>query len=321
LIQPWSCYDTVEISGAGFLDWGVRNNDRSLVIVSNPGQRNMTIQPPSAQADKCKMNTTIVVDGKSVNQTSEDPLGSYTEERAKKKYKNTKNIFNLIVDHDSPFLTPYPIATIKYPGIPDGKGGCQTALVTICPAKGQRMSDPIINFLNFLDEISEIEERSKQFRLLYPKLFFDVLVRLGQSTRFLHDYNLCHYQITLGNVSPPLNGFRDGPTRICLYDWSTLEQTDTTDPSLARATDMAGPLISVTAVLDGFYRVNHIPLDIIASMGYSSTLHYLAGYYYIDPRQLERRLALSQDERVDLSLVKNEEIAPFLKTRIFPLVE
>lgn len=309
LAKPIGSYDTVQISGASYSDIGVTDNDGQQVVLYSDGVKS-PIRPPQKDSGFFTHTTTIVSEGKAISLIQRSPLGSYTEEAAKEKYAKSMQAAHLTTIDNCPFFVPLPITLIHYPNIPDGSGGRQSALVWGCHAKGLRAEDLVVGLLS-----QATANPDKKF-LTY---FLPLLQTMGRSIHFLHQHGLCHYQMTYGNVSLPLQD-RHGNSKICLYDWETLLPTDVTNPLLARAYDMSVVLSTNSAVLDLMSKQTGLSPELLVMLGYNSLLHFLSGYTNKDPNSLHSKLKLTQDEMFQ-SFVSQHEILDLMVNTVLPRID
>lgn len=293
-VEPIGTFDTVQISGAGYFDFGITDNNGEQVVLI-PDDVNGLICPPHEDVDRFTHTTTVVSGGKETSLVQQSPLGSYTEQAARIKFTNSIQATRLVKTANCPFIVPLPITRIHYQDIPDGQGGRQSALVWGCPAKGARADELVFALFNHetanLDKKQQEDLVSKKFQAY----FLPLLNVMGKSARFLHQHGLCHYQMTYGNISPLLRDQNRRP-KICLYDWETLLPIDVINPLLARAYDMGGVLGTNSAVLELiFERVGMSP-ESLFTLGYNSFLQFLSGYTDEEPEDLHSKLNLTQDE-------------------------
>lgn len=293
-VEPIGSLDTIQVSGAGYFDFGITDNNGGQVVLI-PDSANGSICPPQENSGRFTHTTTIVSGGKATSLVQDSPLGSYTEQAARIKFTNSILATRLAKTVNCPFIVPLPITRIHYRDIPDGQGGRQSALVWGCPAKGARAEDLIFALFNHetanLDKKQEEDLVSKKFQAY----FLPLLNAMGKSARFLHQHGLCHYQMTYGNISPLLRD-QNRRSKICLYDWETLLPIDVPDPLLARACDTGVVLGTNSAVLELISERVGMSPESLFTLGYNSFLQFMSGYTDEEPNYLHSKLNLTQDE-------------------------
>ncbi|HLE49832.1 MAG TPA: hypothetical protein VI791_01665 [Patescibacteria group bacterium] len=315
LIESIGSLDTVQISGAGYFDFGITDNDgKQAILIPDSG----SIRPPQEDTDRFTHTTTVVIGGETTSLVQQSPLGSYTEKAAREKFTNSIRAARLIKTANCPFLVPLPIARIHYSNIPDGQGGRQSALVWGCPARGARAEDLIRPLL----ELATVNTNKKREVIVIEKFstyFLSLLHTMGSSARFLHEQGLCHYQMTYGNVSPLLKD-QHGKPKICLYDWETLLPTDATNPLLARGYDMSTVLGSNSAILELLANRIKLSPETLITLGYNSFLHFLSGYTGLDPEGVHSRLELTRDE-ISKTFLPPQKILALMVDTVLPKID
>ena len=97
LIESIGSLDTVQISGAGYFDFGITDNDgKQAILIPDSG----SIRPPQEDTDRFTHTTTVVIGGETTSLVQQSPLGSYTEKAAREKFKE--------------FLKSYPESSLVY---------------------------------------------------------------------------------------------------------------------------------------------------------------------------------------------------------------
>ncbi len=293
LKEPFGPYDSLQVSGAGFVDMGIVSNDTPVVMVKVDIQGKV-IEPPRVGRKLFSHQTTYVVDGRLVEEEVRSPMGSYTEAAAIEKFTKTMEMFKSI-HSDAPFLLPLPIGRAVYSEISDGQGGGQSALVFACPVGGIRAEVLVGGFLAAgLGMNGEV--RPDGSGMIISELML-TLMEMGRAHRFLHDRGLCHYQLTMGNVSPVLRHSEGG--LLCVYDWETVRPVDETDPMLAMALDSSVPIRSYAEIMKLAMTVSGLNENMVVSLGYSGFINYLMGYSGIgDVTEIEGRLDLSLEQKI-----------------------
>lgn len=294
LVEPIGTLDTVQISGAGYFDFGITNNAGGQVVLI-PDSVNVPVRSPQKNANRFTHTTTVVSGGKVTSLVQDSPLGSYTEQAARIKFTNSIQATRFVKTANCPFIVPLPITRIHYRDIPDGQGGKQSALVWGCPARGARAEEFVTALLNHATSSPDKKQQEEIVSRKFQAYFLPLLHAMGKSARFLHQHGLCHYQMTYGNTSPLLRD-RHGRTKICLYDWETLLPIDVTNPLLARAYDMGVVLGTNSAVLELISERVDISPESLFTLGYNSFLQFLSGYTGEDPNGLHSKLGLTQAE-------------------------
>lgn len=297
-VEPIGTFNTVQISGAGYFDFGITNNAGGQVVLI-PDSVKVPVRPPQKDANRFTHTTTVVSDGKVTSLVQDSPLGSYTEQAARIKFTNSIQVTRFVKTTNCPFIVPLPITRIHYRDIPDGQGGRQSALVWGCPARGARAEELVFALLNHSTQSPDEKQQGDIVSRKFQAYFLPLLNAMGRSARFLHQHGFCHYQMTYGNISPLLHD-QHGRDKICLYDWETLLPIDATDPLLARAYDMGGVLVTNSAVLELISERVDISPELLFTLGYNSFLQFLSGYTGEDPNRLHSRLSLTRDEMIQL---------------------
>lgn len=316
MIQPIEPYDTIQISGAGFFDIGIVDNAGPTVI--DIGLKpNISIRPPQRDSSSFTHKTSIIEYGSHKELVQESPLGSYAQTAAGKKYRITNVLYNLVSKERFPFFVPLPITKVYYPELSDGVGGKQTALVFACPLGGERGDDLLSRFVNTARTYKDITERERYVQKTYPDTFNHLMLLAGSATRFLHDRGFCHYQITLGNVSPVFQIKNEGP-RICLYDWETLRPVDTVNPHLAKTYDMSVTIASSASVLRTLFDMLDLSEKTMLGLGFNSLLSYLCGYTGQTQTNLSAVLNLTVEEVARVSLGTPGEIVDDMTRVVLP---
>ena len=317
-VEPIGPFDTVQISGAGYFDFGITDNDGEQAVLI-PDCLDVPIRPPKEDTGRFTHTTTVVIGGETTSLVQQSPLGSYTEKAAREKFTNSIQATRLAKTANCPFIVPLPITRIHYSNIPDGQGGRQSALVWGCPAKGARAEKLVFGLFNHptanFDKKQQEDIVSKKFQTS----FLPLLNIMGESARYLHQHGLCHYQMTYGNISPLLRN-RNGRPKICLYDWETLLPTDAINPLLARAYDMGGVLGTNSAVLGLISKRVDMSPESLFTLGYNSFLQFLSGYTGEDPNDLHSKLNLTQNE-IFQSFESPHKILDLLVSIVLPRID
>ncbi len=317
-VEPIGSLDTVQVSGAGYFDFGITDNHGEQAVLI-PDSLDGPIRPPSKNSGHFTHTTTVVSEGKVTSLTQLSPLGSYTERAARAKFTNSIRATRLATTANCPFIVPLPITRIHYQDIPDGQGGRQSALIWGCPAKGARAEEHVSAFFNYTTANPDKKQPEDIVSKKFQTSFLPLLNIMGESARFLHQHGLCHYQMTYGNISPLLRD-RNRRPKICLYDWETLLPIDSVNPLLARAYDMGGVLSTNSAVLELiFERVGMSPESLFI-LGYNSLLQFLSGYTGEDPNDLHFKLNLTQEE-ISQSFESPHKILDLLVGIVLPRID
>lgn len=317
-IMPIGAYDTIQVSGAGFFDVGLTDNTKSIAIFDH-SKPYKPIQPPRAGSKLFTHTTTVVSDGRARSITQRSPMGSYIQESATSKYRNAHSALQLSAKEGQPFLAflvPLPLTLVRYPDIPDGQGGKQSGLVYSCPLGGIRAEDMVMPIIRKVLRRPADDKRNSYVSEQVAESFFPILTSMGKAIYTLHTRKLCHYQMTLGNVSPVLNDWAGHPL-VCLYDWETLSLMDERDPFLARAYDIGVTLVSWLVTLHTIAHEVNLPKKEVLSIGYSALLSYLQGYCGEDPISVHKKLAFSNEQVVDLCYGSTQDIVSLVKDHVF----
>ncbi len=305
-------YDTIQASGVGFIDIGVRGNDGESIVLIDQTKPKPRIRAPQPETGLFTHITTVIADGQPVDIRQESPFGAYTEALARQKYQHTQEAFALSVTRQVPFLTPFPVTRVIYRDIPDGADGRQSAIIFVCPTGGLRAED----LLGFIINLGQTKgpEPAMTYMLTH---FLPIMQLLGESARALHHLGKCHYQLTLGNVSLLLEN-KVGRRRVCIYDWETFRPVDRTDPALARAYDMGVSISSFGAVLHEIQNHIHAP-RLTAIAAWNGLLAYLCGYTGQDTRQIHAALDPTPEMIADLTFGSPQDTVDLITRKVYQL--
>lgn len=298
-------YDTIQVSGAGFFDIGITDNSTPLVMYEE--NKSVPITPPKVNSQEFEHITTIVIDGEITQLKQTCPMGSYTEKAAEEKFENTKRAMNLVESSDLSFFCPIPAYLVKYRDIPDNKGGKQSAIVYCCPSGGKRAEQLASEILNQALRTQVTEKREGYITDQFLHVLYPLLKAMGKTASILHGLDLCHYQMTLGNVSQPLT-HPTKATSLCLYDWETLRQIDSVDPKLARAYDMSVTIGSFASLVKGYTATLNLSDTTVFNLGYGGLLCYLNGYTGLVVNELVHEVGLTPEKSTSLLFSTNQNL-------------
>ncbi|OGG08440.1 hypothetical protein A2154_04670 [Candidatus Gottesmanbacteria bacterium RBG_16_43_7] len=310
-------YDGLQISGGGYVKTGLTANTGSSVFMSEMLDQNRLIVPPRADCGIFEHYTTVVQNGCLTEILETSPLGSYNEQNANTKYDNTLNILQLARGSDFLFAPPIPELFVLFKNIPDTRGGRQCALVFHSPVQKCRVEDFIPEILAAVSVI-DMNRRSNVLEQYYSKVIFPTLYLAGKTARYLHDQNLCHYQMTLGNMGI-IEIIKGSVTINSLYlaDWETLMPIDSQNPLLARALELSLIFQSAYDVTKFLIRESGLEPALGVDIIWYSLVNIFAGYADILPEQMAGFIQINKQTIHEQQQI-NKWLIPVIKRDFLP---
>ena len=253
LPNPYGAFDSLQISGGGNFEIGIRSNsdvdDGIVTLEPDTGPRLIT--PPDSQAELFTGVTVLYEGGQLVDRKNPNPLGSYTHRTAEQKIANTREA---AVRLGGRVAVPYVLGRFEY-DLADQNGEPQTAILLLVPQLGRRFDATLLHPLGVLRGVNRDAVTSESIVDYYEEIIGPRLSAIGLAIGEIHKSGLNHNQLTPGNTAVIE---RDNMGLGYITDWDTMTEPSTDDRIMAQALDMTVAFRTNAAPTLALYREHAI---------------------------------------------------------------
>ncbi len=280
LPEPIGMYDTLQVSGGGFSEMGIRSTDLdSSILIRRTDKGGSKIVPPTTR-ELFSGTTTFFEQGRLIGKRSTDPLGGYAAREAEIKLSNMRTAAQAIRDADIEDVVYLPLhaATMSY-NEKDQYGENITALVFIVPNRGCRLDADLARPLAYASLVPKEQWKPNIGDLLIAGMELDFASRfraIGKGLSALHGAGITHNQPTAGNTDA--YKLTNGTDIAYFADWDTLQRPAPADKKMAQANDLVVAMISAAEVAVRMHSVELLDATQVVKAVRTVMHSYLQGY-------------------------------------------